>query len=81
MFRIRRHASDGRLASVDASGPKTVTAWAEDMRAAGLSTPDDQSRTWDGRLLNTKEKMLEFLAELEEARKTGRSFHPDDNWP
>jgi hypothetical protein len=51
------------------------------MRAAGPSTPDDQSRTWDGRVLNTKQKMLEFLAELEEARKAGRSFHPDDNRP
>ena len=66
---------------MDSPAPKTVPAWAEDTRTAGPSTPDDQSRTWDGRVLNTKEKMLKFLAELEEARKTGRSFHPDDNRP
>ena len=51
------------------------------MRNAPPATPDDQSRTWDGRVLDTKEKMLEFLAELEEARRTGRSLHPDDNQP
>ncbi len=49
------------------------------MRDAGPSTPDDQSRTWDGRVLDTKEKMLDFLAELADARQNGRSFHPDDN--
>lgn len=49
------------------------------MRGADPSTPDDQSRTWDGRVLDTKEKMLEFLADLAEARRRGRSFHPDDN--
>jgi len=49
------------------------------MRDARPPTDDDQSRTWDGRVLDTKEKVLEFLAELEEARITGRSFHPDDN--
>ncbi len=42
-------------------------------------TPDDQSRTWDGRVLDTKEKMLEFLGEVEQARTEGRSLHPDDN--
>lgn len=45
------------------------------------STPDDQSRTWDGRVLDTKEKVLEFLAEVEEARASGRSLHPDDIQP
>ena len=45
------------------------------------STPDDQSRTWDGRVLDTKEKVLEFLAEVEEARASGRSLHPVDNQP
>ena len=43
------------------------------------STPDDQSRTWDGRVLDTKEKLLEFLAEVEDARAAGRSLDPDDN--
>jgi hypothetical protein len=78
---IRPHTSDGKLAAVDGPGPRTVKAWAEDMRAAGPSTRDDQSRTWDGRVPNTKQKMLEFLAELEETRKAVRSFHPYDNRP
>jgi hypothetical protein len=44
------------------------------VRDADPSTPDDQSRTWDGRILNTKAKMLEFLAEIEVARAEGREF-------
>ena len=67
------------MASVDP--PRTGEEWAERMRNAPPATPDDQSRTWDGRVLDTKDKMLEFLAEVEEARRTGRSFHPDDNQP
>jgi hypothetical protein len=59
--------------------PATGEEWVERMRDAPLPSDDDQSRTWDGRVLDTKEKVLEFLAELEEARRTGRSFHPDDN--
>jgi hypothetical protein len=35
-------------------------------------TEDDQSRTWDGRVLDTKEAVLEFLAEIEETRKVSR---------
>ncbi len=31
-------------------------------------TDDDQSRTWDGRVLDTKEKVLEFLAEMDQTR-------------
>jgi len=49
--------------------------------ALSPSTPDDQSRTWDGRVLDTKEKLLEFLAEVEESRATGRRLDPDDNQP
>ena len=45
------------------------------------STPDDQSRAWDGRVLNTKEAMLEFLDEIEETRRSGRSLDPHDNQP
>jgi len=61
--------------------PTTGEKWAERMRNARPPTDDDQTRTWDGRVLDTKEKVIEFLAELEEARSTGRSFHPDDNQP
>jgi hypothetical protein len=44
------------------------------VRDAAPSTPDDQSRTFDGRVLDTKAKMLEFLAEIEVARAEGREF-------
>ncbi len=45
------------------------------------ATDDDQSRTFDGRVLDTKEKVLEFLAEMEQARKDGRSLDPCDRQP
>jgi len=61
--------------------PTSGEEWAERMHNARPPTSDDQSRTWDGRVLDTKEKVLDVLAELEEARRTGRSFHPDDNQP
>lgn len=32
-------------------------------------------------MLDTKEKVLDFLAEVKDARVTGRSLHPDDNQP
>lgn len=59
--------------------PKTVEEWSERCNSGKPSTPDDQSRTWDGRVLDTKEKVLEFLAEIEEARQAGRSLGPDDD--
>ncbi len=62
--------------------PKTAAEWSQRINATGRpSTPDDQSRTWDGRVLDTKEKVLEFLAEIEEARKEGHSLDPLDNRP
>lgn len=59
--------------------PKTVEEWSKRWGGGGPSTPDDQSRTWDGRVLDTKEKVLEFLAEIEEARQAGRTLGPDDD--
>ncbi len=56
--------------------PKTAEEWSERMKGAAPPTPDDQSRTWDGRILNSKEAVLEFLAELEEIRTSGGSLHP-----
>jgi hypothetical protein len=35
-------------------------------------TPDDVSITLDGRRLDSKEKVLEFLAEIEAERSSGR---------
>lgn len=61
--------------------PKTAKEWSERWNGGGPPTDDDQSRTWDGRILDTKEKVLEFLAEVEEARKAGRSLDPYDKQP
>lgn len=67
-------------AQADSPFPKTVREWSDRINAVGLPpTPDDQSRTWDGRVLNTKEAVVEFLAEIEEARSEGRSLDPHDN--
>ena len=44
--------------------------------SSGPATSDDQSRTLDGRLLDTGEKLRAFLAELELARAEGRSLVP-----
>ncbi len=56
--------------------PKTAEEWSERMKGAAPPTPDDQSRTWDGRILNSKEAVLEFLAELEDIRTSGRHLNP-----
>ncbi len=53
----------------------------EFMRDLPPPTEDDQSLTWDGRVLDTKEKVLEFLGEVEEACREGRSLDPLDNQP
>jgi hypothetical protein len=39
--------------------------------AAGAPTPDDVSITLDGRRLDTKDKVLAFVAELEQERAAG----------
>jgi len=44
--------------------------------AGGPATADDQSVTWDGRVLDTRDKVLAFLAELAEARAEGRTLGP-----
>jgi len=43
------------------------------------STSDDQSRTWDGRVLDSKAAVLQFLTELEAARRDGCSLEPCDD--
>lgn len=48
--------------------------WVESVRHAGPSTPDDVSVTWDGRRLDTKDKILAFLAEIEADRTAGVSL-------
>lgn len=47
------------------------------MRAGGPSTPDDVGvKTFDGRDLQTKEEILEWLAEIDADRAAGRSVDP-----
>jgi hypothetical protein len=53
-----------------------VEAWLERLSQAGPPSADDQSLTWDGRRLNSKEKVLDFLEELELARSEGRELGP-----
>lgn len=49
---------------------------ADAIRCAPSPTADDVSITWDGRRLDSKEKVLRFLAELEVARKSGLPVGP-----
>lgn len=42
------------------------------MRSGGAPTADDVSITYDGRRLDSKEAVLEFLAELEAERAVPR---------
>ena len=57
--------------------PMRIEEWAARLADGQPPTPDDQSRTWDGRVLDTKQAVLDFLAELEAARKEGRTLGPD----
>jgi hypothetical protein len=58
--------------------PSTVTELQERIDASSIGGPthDDQSRTWDGRVLDSKDKVLQFIAELDEARRAGRVLGP-----
>lgn len=47
----------------------------ESVRHAGPSTPDDVPVTRDGRRLDTKDKVLAFLAEIEADRAAGVSLN------
>ncbi|HVA43782.1 MAG TPA: hypothetical protein VNF50_09875 [Acidimicrobiales bacterium] len=46
----------------------TFEEWAAAMREAGPATADDVSITSDGRRLDSKEKVLAFLVEIEADR-------------
>lgn len=54
----------------------TFEELAEAIKHAPPPTDDDVSITWDGRRLDTKEKVLAFLAEIEEARANGTTLGP-----
>lgn len=49
--------------------PDEIDALFRDLPPA---TADDQTRTWDGRVLDTEDKVLEFLADVAAARAEGR---------
>jgi hypothetical protein len=54
-----------------------VDEWSRRINENGTApTADDQSRTWDGRVLNSKDAVLAFLEELATARREGRSLEP-----
>ena len=66
----------GTLTGVSGSTPRkvlTADAWREMNRALPPPTDDDVSITKDGRRLDTKVKVLAFLAELEAEREAERS--------
>lgn len=60
----------------DAAPALTFEELAEAVRNAPPPTPDDVSITWDGRRLDSHEKVLLFLAELDDARSSGRPLGP-----
>lgn len=60
----------------DASPVVTFEELAEAVRSARSPTPDDVSITWDGRRLDSLEKVLSFLAELDAARSSGVMVGP-----
>ncbi len=62
---------------MDDAGPVlTFEELADAVRSAPSPTADDVSITWVGRRLDSKEKVLGFLAELEVARKNGLPIGP-----
>ena len=49
----------------------TAEEWFEGMRHARPPTPDDVTILWDGRRLNSREAVMEWLAEVEAKRAEG----------
>ena len=60
----------------DASPVLSFEELAASLRDAPPSTADDVSITWDGRRLDSREKVMSFLAELDDARSSGRTLGP-----
>jgi hypothetical protein len=52
----------------------TFEELAEAIKHAPPPTDDDVSITWDGRAINSKEKLLAILQEVEASRKAGVTF-------
>ena len=70
----------------DAQPTRSFDELADLVRRAPPSTPDDVSITMDGRRLDTKDKVLAFLAEIEAERAAGVTVDDlleryGDRWP
>lgn len=64
----------GNLGAVGAD--RTTITWqelVESHRSASAPTPDDVTLLFDGRRLDSEDKVLEWLAEIESDRAAGRS--------
>jgi hypothetical protein len=70
------------------SGPELILTFAElaeAVRHAPPPTDDDVTVTWDGRAINTKEKLLAWLKEVDVNYKAGITYEelstrPQANW-
>ena len=76
----------GRQRQGGAEPVLTLEELAEAMRTAPSPTADDVSITWDGRALDTREKVLAFLKEIDAERAAGITFEDlearrGDYWP
>lgn len=55
----------------------TAEEWFERMRDAAPPTDDDVTMLWDGRRLDSREKVLEWLAEVDEKRREESTARAD----
>jgi hypothetical protein len=56
----------------------TAEEWFEGMRHAAPPTDDDVTILWDGRRLDSKEAVMEWIAEVEVARSEEAAAAADD---
>jgi len=69
-------------------GPQLVLTfeqWAEARKHCPPPTDDDVTITWDGRAINTKEKVLAWLKEVDTNYRAGVTYEelskrPEANW-
>ena len=63
-----RRTDRGYPGAVPIQPVMTAEEWLEGMRHARPPTPDDVSILWDGRRLDSREAVMEWLAEVEARR-------------
>jgi hypothetical protein len=66
---LRRLVTPDTLVTVAAQPAMTGDEWAERMRHAAPPTPDDVSITLDGRRLDSRQAVLDWLADLAATRQ------------